>query len=97
LCTFEEYYSQFDTARDLEVGRIYANNVGSFNETTYTIVYIDHGVALGIESHKGVIGRSKYQMINAAPKRALFKVGGNNSGWKLNDPRPSFRLREINP
>lgn len=82
----KDYYDQFETVKSLEVGGKYKNNVGSFMETVYTIVYIGHGVALGIEDKKPD---------GYAPSKMLFHSEGMMIGWRISAPRPSYRLRDI--
>lgn len=53
--------------------------------------YIGHGVALGVESHNGILGQSKYHDIGASPDKRLFHC----EGWKVSDNRALYRLREL--
>lgn len=93
LCTSKQYYGQFDTARELEVGKQYVNNKGTWQETCYTIVFIGHGVALGVETVSGVVGKCKYGI--GSGSRELFISDGLMAGWKLNNSNPCYRLREV--
>ena len=89
-CTAKQYYDQFDTARDLQVGKQYKNNVGCFMETIWEIVAIHDRVALAIE----IKGPNTAVGIN--DNYCLFIKNGNMAGWKYNDNRASYRLRELN-
>ncbi len=83
-CTAKQYYDQFDTARDLNVGMRYHNNLNSFMCTTYEITYIDDKVALAIEVGGSSVG-----------SYCLFYSTGNMAGWKYQDSRSSYRLRPL--
>lgn len=98
ICTPKQYYDSLETARDLVVGGVYKNCVGDFSETEYTIVYIGHGVALGVETFKGVVGASKYQCkLGKTPDTMTFHAKGFMAGWKVDDSRSCYRLRNTAP
>lgn len=78
--TLEGYYKQFDTVKELELGKKYVNNPNNFMRMEYTIVYSEEKVALGV-SNEG--------------HRELFHSSGMRIGWVYDDNRPAFRLQEI--
>lgn len=87
--THREYYAQFTTAKP-ELGKRYINNKGCFTQTEYQIVYVGHGVALGVEIGKN--GKDKFGL--GSPNKDLFIAEGIKAGWRLYDNRPGYRLRE---
>ena len=88
-CTAEQYYAQFKTARNLEVGKVYKQpNIGLWAETHFKIVFIGEGVALGV----AINGPSV--KVGLAGYKTLFHTSGNLAGWKYQDSRSCYRLTE---
>ena len=80
------YYNQFDRPDKLEVGKVYYQHSGIYWQH-YLIVYVGHGVALGVEVNNGN-GNSN------VGEKELFYAEGILRGFKYNDARrPCYRLR----
>lgn len=79
-----EYYKQFKTATDLEVGGVY-RQPGPIYYSDYKIVWIGEGVALGVEVS---IGNNNYHV----GEKCLFEADGARTGWKYSDARSAYRL-----
>lgn len=80
------YYKQFPTAKNLELGKVY-RQAKSIYTKYWKIIFIGDGVALGVvvsdtngNSNKG--------------EKCLFTTGGLFEGWKYQDQRWSYRLVE---
>lgn len=81
-----DYFNQFDRPDKLEVGKVYYQHSGIYWQH-YLIVYVGHGVALGVEVN------NEHGNFNANSKE-LFYSEGNMRGFKYNDAdRPNYRLR----
>jgi len=81
-----QYYDQFETARKLEVGKVYYRHSGIYWEH-FKIVFIGEGVALGIEVSNG---NNNFSL----GKKVLFHAEGNKAGWVYQDGRSVYRLRK---
>lgn len=80
----KDYYSQFNTAGDLEVGKVYRQEGGIFYKD-YLIIFIGEGVALGLEVANGNNNFS-------VGGKTLFHSEGDMKGWMYHDNRPNYRL-----
>lgn len=85
----KQYYDQFETARKLEVGKVYYRNSGIFWEHI-KIIFVGSGIAVGeVVSN----GNNNFCLGN----KVMFYSEGNASGWQYQDQRPCYRLlRETN-
>ncbi len=81
------YYEQWPAAVP-QVGRVYATHPGRWNECRYRIVYVGHGIALGICEGSPQMGN-----LNKGDA-ALFHAEGCRTGWQYDDIRAGYRLRE---
>lgn len=89
-CTPEVYYNQFNTARKLEVGKIYyQSNIGRWAESYYKIVFTDENIAVGVQ----VSGTSI--KAGGSGKYCIFNNKGHSIGWKYQDSRSCYRLQEV--
>ena len=80
--TYEQYYQQFSPIK-LELGKTYVQHPGSWQEQQYLIVYVGHGVAVGISEHS-----------TFGTNRDLFISEGLRGGWRNDDGRPQYRLQK---
>lgn len=81
-----DYYDQFTTAKNLEVGKVYRQEKSIYTKY-WKILFVGEGVAVGVvvsdtngNSNKG--------------EKCLFTTQGLFEGWKYGDQRWNYRLVE---
>ncbi len=91
LCTADQYYSQFKTARTLKVGSTYLQpNIAKWAQTSYKILFNDGIIAIGVEVNKNL----KIIDNQVIPHYCLFYSSGVKAGWRYQDTRSCYRLIE---
>lgn len=84
--TWEQYYAQFDTVKP-EIGETYVVQPNTWQQSTYVIIYINRDIA---------VGRRQNPFNETLTEYDLFRARGSRQGWRYSDPRPSYRLRNLN-
>lgn len=82
-----DYYNQFKTAKNLEVGKVY-RQAKSIYTKYWKILFIGDGVALGV-----VVSDTNGNLNKG--EKCLFYTSGLYAGWKYKDLRWNYRLVEV--
>ncbi|CAH9013755.1 hypothetical protein VP496E541_P0132 [Vibrio phage 496E54-1] len=81
-----DYYKQFPTAKNLELGKVY-RQAKSIYTRYWKIIFIGDGVALGV-----VVSDTNGNCNKG--EKCLFTTSGLFEGWKYQDQRWNYRLVE---
>lgn len=87
--TREGYYAQFNTVKTLSVGVRYVMMPNDWMQSIVEILYIGHGVALGVEVE------SCATKAGSKGRKVLFVAEGAAVGWVYSENRYQYRLQEL--
>lgn len=88
--TWQGYYDQFNTVKALNVGERYVMMPNDWMQSIIEILYIGHGVALGVEIE------SCATKAKSKGRKVMFIAEGAATGWVYNENRYQYRLQELN-